>query len=1047
MNGTPPTRLTFRRHSGLLLLSGFMWTFPAAGKPGPTIFTAERVANARKNIATYAWAAQQREAVLAAAAPWAALSDRELWEMVPEQALPRSATIRAEHTCPNCGTKADRHGPYAWKTDPLRHPWKVICPGCGQVFPKNDFGAYYRSGKGAEFLWSPQRSDKSLLVNTDPATAAKGKHYAVDDGFGWVDEQGRRYAFIAYYCHWGLWRQLQAALTSLSEAYLFTGQGRYAHKAAVLLARIADLYPAFDHLPLYKLGLDNASGGTGQGKIYGRLWETGICTTFILALDRVWDNLDNDKDLTAFLTEQAARYQLSDQYRPVGALKQHLLRGIVDATVQGLYDGRIRGYQGAYQAAMIRAALTLADPKRTPRLLGWVFAPETEWPAKSGHQMPAGQLPAVLTDLVDRDGFGTDGAPEYALAWLSDLHDCADLLAGARGAGRRDLYHEFPKLHRMFTAPVRLALLGRWAPNIGDTGQTGRNRRVGWNRKLLLAGFRRWGDKDLAQAAWELNGRTVAGMHTSIFDPNPEAIQKQVQAAVTAAPRRWTSRDLPGFGLAALQSGRDKSGRALWIYYGRNFSHGHRDRLNLGLFAHGLNLLPDLGSPEFMGPWPKRIGWTSHTVSHNTVMVDHQPQRPDWGGTPTLFATLPGVSVVEIASPGVYSQCRVYQRQTALIDVDDDNSYAVDFFRVEGGHSHTFSFHAAEGRVRVTGVKLHRQPHGTLAGEDVAFGAWKKETPTWAYAGPGFQYLYDVSRGQATQPVSVDWAITDTWGQRDEEGTVHVRLTLLLTQPGDLVLASGDPPQNKQGNPRRLRYVLLERRGESLRSDFVSLIEPYVARRVVRSAKLLYAESGATGIEIDLPDNRTDYVYSSTSPETRASLTPKFTVAARFALVRTKGDEVESLTLVGGTLLRFGPFMLSHTTPEWTGVIDDFDREEDTSNCLYTTTELPPGNVLAGQEIRLENDGARNAVYTIREVHRDGGRTVIDLGDVTFVRRFRDSHDYAAGVVYNFKAGCRFAIPTHVRLVRSAPGIYRATFTAPVDVELPAGQQLGGQGQ
>lgn len=41
--------------------------------------------------------------------------------------------------------------------------------------------------------------------------------------------------------------------------------------------------------------------------------------------------------------------------------------------------------------------------------------------------------------------------------------------------------------------------------------------------------------------------------------------------------------------------------RDIWMYYGRNHGHGHghQDTLNLGMHAFGLDLVPDLGYPEF----------------------------------------------------------------------------------------------------------------------------------------------------------------------------------------------------------------------------------------------------------------------------------------------------------------------------------------------------------------------------------------------------------------------------------------------------------------
>ncbi|MCZ7596882.1 MAG: hypothetical protein M5U09_02695 [Gammaproteobacteria bacterium] len=62
----------------------------------------------------------------------------------------------------------------------------------------------------------------------------------IDRGTGWVDAQGRRYWFVAHYIFWQRWqREVLPGIAQLGNAYLLTGDPAYAHKAAVLLARIA----------------------------------------------------------------------------------------------------------------------------------------------------------------------------------------------------------------------------------------------------------------------------------------------------------------------------------------------------------------------------------------------------------------------------------------------------------------------------------------------------------------------------------------------------------------------------------------------------------------------------------------------------------------------------------------------------------------------------------------------------------------------------------------------------------------------------------------
>src|SRR5690606_37368403 len=124
-------------------------------------------------------------------------------------------------------------------------------------------------------------------------------------------------------------------------------------------------------------------------------------------------------------------------------------------------------------------------------------------------------------------------------------------------------------------------------------------------------------------------------------------------------------------------------------------------------------------------------------------------------------------------------QTDLYKRTTALIKVDDANSYAVDFFRVKGGNDHHFSFHSGEGAVTTEGLSLVDQPTGTYAGADVEYGV---RPPN--YTNSGFHFLKNVTRDDAPPAqFSVDWQLKDTWnlyGNGAHADTdVHLRLTMM----------------------------------------------------------------------------------------------------------------------------------------------------------------------------------------------------------------------------------------------------------------------------
>lgn len=136
---------------------------------------------------------------------------------------------------------------YNWEMAPLQRPWKVRCPHCKTLFPTNDFGAFYRSGLDEKGVFDPKRADRSLLFNQEHSDPNDPLHrFGVDDGEGYV-EGDKRWRFIGAYLIYGQWKQgILDGIRALADAYTVTGDQRYAHKAAVLLDRVADLYPTFE---------------------------------------------------------------------------------------------------------------------------------------------------------------------------------------------------------------------------------------------------------------------------------------------------------------------------------------------------------------------------------------------------------------------------------------------------------------------------------------------------------------------------------------------------------------------------------------------------------------------------------------------------------------------------------------------------------------------------------------------------------------------------------------------------------------------------------
>ena len=304
---------------------------PLAGMSSLDRATAQERIRTLSALATkYPWFGRQKEAILSKCESRLGPSDEDLWRDMPGQCIPRRTMVNTEHGCPNCGKAVHRgYGYYPWRSTPA-HPWKVQCPKCLERFPKNDFLAYYRSGIDEQGSFDAARADKSLLHNQEHPDPADPKHkFGVDPGAGYRSPEGNVYTFVACYNLSRIWGKpwdkqgITSVALDFAYAYLLTGDVRYARKAAVILARIATLYPEMDYgfwtgKPEY-----NPLGRRIPGKILDRIWENILVRRLLRTYDLVHDAVVADQSFRRFLAQRTAHLPLS------GATKEDRFTSLV----------------------------------------------------------------------------------------------------------------------------------------------------------------------------------------------------------------------------------------------------------------------------------------------------------------------------------------------------------------------------------------------------------------------------------------------------------------------------------------------------------------------------------------------------------------------------------------------------------------------------------------------------------------------------------------------------------------------------------------------
>lgn len=999
---------------------------PATTKTRSTLYTPERVAAARANIASLPWAAAVRDGALALAADPLAKGLDWLWDQIPTQGLPRSYGVNQALGSPITGSKLNEWGNYPWVADVYTRPWKLLDPSSGYVFPTNDFASFYASALDANGNFDRSLGDPQCLVNT--LYPERGPKWGVDDGYGWIDDAGKRWTFIAYYHHWYIWsshsavtghqvKGLRSGLVALRDAFLYTGDLTYARAGIVALDRVADVYPAMDTSVYARAdGFLHSDGLRNRGKVLGSIWENTTAQDFTRAYDAFFPALaDGDAaGVVPFLSERARRYGLGDK-SSVEAIRANIENNLLRQVFPAVQKAQIFGNFGAHQSTLAHAAVVLDDPVESPRWLDFVFAagglvndPATGWKVTGGNVGP------TLVNDVDRDGWYMEAAPHYNLIPISALAAVANALAGYATYPAADLY-QHPKYAKMVHARPRLTQLSRYTPSIGDSGQTGKPLLLGTMPEYINA-YDRYRDPVHAQMAYLLNGSKVTGLRGDIFSPVSAGLEERVQAVIDAQGPLLNlgSVDLTGFGLAQhrVASGTPHE-HSMTIYYGSNQMHGHRDGLGLGYFGHGLDLLPALGYPEFADSNARRGEWTSSTVAGNTTVVDGRSHAPFRVGRPLAFHSGDGVEFSDIEAPRAYPTLERYRRSCVHVSVDDDHGYIVDVFRVRGGSEHVYSFHAAEGPATASGVALTRQSGGSYAGPGIL--------PPDPRSAPrpnanGFDWLLNVERGRPDGAYSVDWDIKDTYGVVGG-ADVHVRLTM-LNAVDEVALADGVPPRNKPGNPASLRYLLARRRAAA--SRFTSVIEPYRdAPSVVSVRELGVTWAGGTlapddvaAVEVKLADGRVDWIVNDAVGGRQLVVAGRVRVTGRLAVVRFAPDgTIASVVAHDASEVLDGGRGLIRTRPV-TGVVTTRTPTLEHASTIEVTTNIPVTDTagLAGRYVHIADDGVRNAVYRIASATARGRALTLHV-DTTLVRGFVDDKNPAAGYVYDVEVGRAVRLP------------------------------------
>ena len=728
-----------------------------------------------------------RQHAVQRAKSWRALSLDELWDLVFGHTLPRSWMVWSDGTCPCCGGRVNM---YDWDIDVWAKPWKLTCPHCAELFPKNDFSAFYHSGLDASGVFDPAQADRSLLLNEEHPDPGDPLHrFGVDDGHGFVNDNGDRWRFIATWLVYGQWKGLVwTGINRLAEAFAVTGDRQYSRRAGILLDRLSDLYPNFDY--------------TEQGYVYEKLGNRGYLSnwhdacaevlTLTTAYDRVRDALLDDDELVAHLSHRAEQFSLPTAKDTGTQICANIETRILQDTLDHI--DKIQSNFPTTEMAIVLIEAVLHGTEGMARIHG------------------------LLDDTISRatavDGLsGEKGLSGYACIAPRTLAHYLALFARAIPGFLDQILARHPSLHALYRFHIDTWIGNRFYPNVGDCGS--------WTKISpeyaavpLTAGgptlapsmftffwqlYEATGDVAFVQLLHHANGGNTDGLPHDVCHDDPESLQRRIDEVIT------THGPLPGmrsvnkenWHLAILRGADEKRGLVAWLDYdsgamnsvyayrldpsvrGRG-AHSHADGMHLGLYYRGVDLIPDLGYPPVnFGGWSSpQAEWYKMSAAHNTVVVDGL-DLANAGGQTLWWQDGDHVRGISVSASGLI-EGEIFERTLVLVDTGAADAYIVDVFRVQGGADHTRFLLGPFGPLQTTGLELTATPdygHDTLMrnfhGDTTPTEGWVAEWTLDDRAGlaPAGSCLHlrytDLSRG-VEAGICESWACYATYTQKEE---------------------------------------------------------------------------------------------------------------------------------------------------------------------------------------------------------------------------------------------------------------------------------------
>lgn len=454
---------------------------------------------------------------------------------------------------------------------------------------------------------------------------------------------------------------------------------------------------------------------------------------------------------------------------------------------------------------------------------------------------------------------------------------------------------------------------------------------------------------------------------------------------------------LPGTKIGRLAGGEGADQFQVFLQFHPKYGHSHYDPLNLNLYAHRQELMPDIGySHNSFYRY-----FTLSTIGHNTVVVDSADMDLDdaskHGGNIELFVAgdLP-MQAMRASYDTAYRHVEEYSREPWFVpfaDGDGSEGYVLDLFRVSGGDRHEYTLQGdANHEARfVTDMPLSEYgPYLLPPGTEVREPA---DNVDKGYAGghyPGYIYVKEV---QQAHIIDDRYELTLETDLEDGSSGAKMKITGLL-DPGDHELYLGRSPslrsvrlhgRSMDNNDEVVKYTMpklvLRKDGSDLTSQFITVLEPYqgdVPRiEALDRLELTDGPEGAAAVKV-IYGETTDILLSNPHHPDQPIVVDDIVFYGEMGLIRLHNGDVQEMMMAGGTLLRKGSHEITGSAAVRGTVLETRRIANGDPYDAFVTDEAVPLDV-AGLHMIVTHPDQSTTGYKISQVLHEGGKHVIVL--------------------------------------------------------------------